>query len=184
MKGKFKEIVSKFPGWLDMLQKSPFFSRDQLQSGIWRRVHVCYLIFPFVGNDSSHPSTWILRIPYITGDHMAMTVHHALTCSSSDIETYIIPGGFFCFLDHPLTIPDQFEYRTFFLTCQVKKILHMTKRDHQHMSFGHRIPVPTGIAEPVLCNDHVSGRGTEGTGSCIHALFHSSPASFIPHKSA
>jgi len=23
MKGKFKEIVSKFPGWLDLLQKSP-----------------------------------------------------------------------------------------------------------------------------------------------------------------
>jgi len=65
-----------------------------------------------------------------------------------------------------------------------QKILHMTKRDHQHMSFGHGIPVPTGIAEPVLCNDNVSGRGTEGTGSCIHALFHSSPASFIPHKSA
>jgi hypothetical protein len=32
MKGKFKEIVSKFPGWLDMLQKSPSFSRDQLKS--------------------------------------------------------------------------------------------------------------------------------------------------------
>jgi hypothetical protein len=60
----------------------------------------------------------------------------------------------------------------------------MAERDHQHMSSGHRIPVPAGIAEPVLCNDHVSGWGTEGTGSCIHALFHSPPASFIPHKSA
>ena len=52
---------------------------------------------------------------------MAMTVHNGLASNSSDIETDIVPGGFFCFLDHPLTVPDQFEYRTFFLTGQVKK---------------------------------------------------------------
>ena len=135
MKGKFKEIVSKFPGWLDMLQKSPFFSRDQLQSGIWRRVHVCYLIFPFVGNNSSYSPTGILRITGITGDHMAMTVHNGLASNSSDIETDIVPGRFFCFLDHSLTFPNQFKYRTFFLTCQVKKIRRMPERDHQHVSF-------------------------------------------------
>jgi hypothetical protein len=95
---------------------------------------------------------------------MAMTVHHGLASDSSDIETYIVTGRFFRFLDHPLAVSDQFEYRTFFLTGQIKKILHMTERDHQHMSFGYRIPVPTGIAKPVLCNDHVSGWGTEGAG--------------------
>jgi hypothetical protein len=100
-----------------------------------------------------------------------MTVHHRLAGNRSDIEPDIVAGGFFRFLDDPLTIPDQFEYRTFFLTGQVKKILHMAERDHQHMPSGHRIPVPTGIAEPVLCNDHVSGWGTEGTG---HLYFHPS----------
>jgi hypothetical protein len=44
-----------------------------------------------------------------------------LASNSSNIETNIIPGGFFCFLDHPLAVLDQFEYRTFFLTGQVKK---------------------------------------------------------------
>ena len=57
-------------------------------------------------------------------------MHHALACSSSDIETYIVAGGFFCFLDHPLAVPDQFEYRTFFLTGHVKKILHMAEHFH------------------------------------------------------
>jgi hypothetical protein len=95
---------------------------------------------------------------------MAMTVHNGLAGNSSDIEPDIIPGRFFCFLDHPLAVPDQFEYRTFFLTGQVKKILHMAEWYYQHMSFGYRIPIPTGIAKPVLCNDHVSGRGTERTG--------------------
>jgi hypothetical protein len=49
---------------------------------------------------------------------MAMTVHNGLAGNSSDIEPDIIRGGFFCFLDHLLTFPDQFKYRTFFLTCQ------------------------------------------------------------------
>ena len=125
---------------------------------------MAFSITLFLGNNSSHSATGILSISRITGDHMAMTVHNGLASNSSDIETDIITGGFFCFLDHPLTVPHQFKYRTFFLTGQVKKILHMTKRDYQHMSFGHRIPVPTGIAKPVLCNDRVSGWGTEGTG--------------------
>jgi hypothetical protein len=51
-----------------------------------------------------------------------------------------------------------------FLIGQVKKILHMAERDYQHMSPGHRMPVPTGIAEPVLCNDHIGRWGTEVTG--------------------
>jgi len=74
-----------------------------------------------MGNDPSHSSSWILGITGIPGNHMAMTVHNCLAGNSSDIETDIVTGGFFCFLDHPLTVPDQFEYRTFFLTGQVKK---------------------------------------------------------------
>jgi hypothetical protein len=42
MKGKFKEIVSKFPGWLDLLQKSQSFSRDQLQSVPDHGIYVFY----------------------------------------------------------------------------------------------------------------------------------------------
>jgi hypothetical protein len=104
----------------------------------------------------------------MTGDYMAMTVHNGLASSSSDIETDVVTSGSFCFLDHLLAVTNQFEYRTFFLTGQVKKILHMTKRDYQHMSFGNRIPVPTGIAKPVLCYDNVSPWGTEGAGHRFH----------------
>ena len=42
MKGKFKEIVSKFPGWLDMLQKSPSLSRDQLQNVPGSGIYIFY----------------------------------------------------------------------------------------------------------------------------------------------
>lgn len=42
MRGEFKEIVSKFPGWLDMLQKSPSFSRDQLKNVPNRGIYVFY----------------------------------------------------------------------------------------------------------------------------------------------
>jgi predicted GIY-YIG superfamily endonuclease len=42
MKGKFKEIVSKFPGWLYMLQKSPSLSRDQLRNVPDRGIYVFY----------------------------------------------------------------------------------------------------------------------------------------------
>ena len=42
MKGKFKEIVSKFPGWLDLLQKSQSFSRDQLQNVPDHGIYVFY----------------------------------------------------------------------------------------------------------------------------------------------
>ena len=42
MKRKFEEIVSKFPGWLDLLQKSQSFSRDQLQSVPDNGIYVFY----------------------------------------------------------------------------------------------------------------------------------------------
>jgi hypothetical protein len=42
MKGKFKEIISKFPGWLDVLQKSPSLSRDQSQSVPDHGIYVFY----------------------------------------------------------------------------------------------------------------------------------------------
>ena len=32
MRGEFDEIVSKFPGWLDTLKKSPALARNQLQN--------------------------------------------------------------------------------------------------------------------------------------------------------
>jgi len=32
MKGEFDEIVRKFPGWLEMLKRSPALARDQLQN--------------------------------------------------------------------------------------------------------------------------------------------------------
>ena len=124
-----------------------------------------------MGDDSSYSPTGILSITGIPGDHMAMTVHNGLASNSSDIETDIVPAGFFCFFDNLLTVTDQFEYRSFFLTGQVKKILYMAERDHEHMSSGHRIPVPTGIAEPVLCNDHVSRWRTEETD---HGRLHAS----------
>ena len=42
MKGKFKEIVDKFPGWLDTLQKSPAFSRDQIKNVPNQGIYVFY----------------------------------------------------------------------------------------------------------------------------------------------
>ncbi|MEN6444017.1 MAG: hypothetical protein ABFC71_09740 [Methanoregula sp.] len=42
MKGEFNEIVGKFPGWLDRLQKSPSFSRDQLQNVPDQGIYVFY----------------------------------------------------------------------------------------------------------------------------------------------
>ena len=82
---------------------------------------MAFSITLFSRNNPSNSSSWILSIAGITGNHMAMTVHNGLAGNSSDIETNIVTSGFFCFLDHPLTVPDQFEYRTFFLTGQVKK---------------------------------------------------------------
>ena len=42
MKGKFKEIVSKFPGWLDTLRKSASFSKDQLKEVPNKGIYVFY----------------------------------------------------------------------------------------------------------------------------------------------
>ena len=42
MKGDFNEFVGKFPEWLDMLQKSPSLSRDQLQNVPDRGIYVFY----------------------------------------------------------------------------------------------------------------------------------------------
>jgi hypothetical protein len=74
-----------------------------------------------------------------------MAVHNGLASGSSNIEPDIVPGGFRIFFDYPFTFTDQSQYRTFFLTGQVEKILHMTEQDHQHMTFGNRKPVLTGI---------------------------------------
>jgi hypothetical protein len=87
---------------------------------------------------------------------MAMTVHDGLAGNRSDVETDIITSGLFCFLDHLLTVTHKFEYRIFFLAGQGKKILHMAERDYKHMSSGHRIPVPAGIAKAVLGSDYIS----------------------------
>jgi hypothetical protein len=105
-----------------------------------------------------------------------MTMHNGLAGSSSDVETDVITRGLFCFLDHPLTVADKFEYRIFFLAGQGKKILHMAERDYQHMASGHRIPVPTGIAKAVLCSDYISGWGTKITGH--DRLLHPYPLSY------
>ena len=42
MKGDFKEIVDKFPLWLDRLQKSPSLSRDQLGTVPNQGIYVYY----------------------------------------------------------------------------------------------------------------------------------------------
>ncbi|MDP2795980.1 MAG: hypothetical protein Q8N94_00530 [Methanoregula sp.] len=42
MKGEFVEITSKFPGWLDLLKKSPAFSRDLFQNVPNRGIYVYY----------------------------------------------------------------------------------------------------------------------------------------------
>jgi hypothetical protein len=42
MKGKFKEIVDKFPGLLNELQNSPSFTRDELKSTLDQGIYVFY----------------------------------------------------------------------------------------------------------------------------------------------
>jgi hypothetical protein len=56
---------------------------------------------------------------------MAMTVHNGLASGESNIESDIVPVRFRIFFDHPLTVTNQSEYRTFFLTGQVKEIRFM-----------------------------------------------------------
>jgi hypothetical protein len=42
MKGEFEEIVRKFPGWLDLLQKSPPLSREKLGTVPNKGIYVYY----------------------------------------------------------------------------------------------------------------------------------------------
>ncbi|MDD4137071.1 MAG: hypothetical protein PHT99_04140 [Methanoregula sp.] len=42
MKGEFEDIVKKFPGWLDLLQKSPALSREQLGTVPNQGIYVYY----------------------------------------------------------------------------------------------------------------------------------------------
>ncbi len=42
MKGEFKEMIDKFPGWLDRLQKSPSFSRDEIKNVPNQGIYVFY----------------------------------------------------------------------------------------------------------------------------------------------
>jgi hypothetical protein len=129
-----------------------------------------------VGDNASHPASGVFSVSFIPGDYMAMAVHHGLAGSSSYIEPDIVPEGFWIFFDHPLTVTSQFEYRTFFLTGQVEEIRFMAERDYQHMSSGHRILIPAGIAYCIHGDDHVSGWGTERAGYLrLHA---SNPLTF------
>ncbi len=42
MNGKFKEMTEKFPGWLDRLQKSPSFTRDEIKKMPNQGIYVFY----------------------------------------------------------------------------------------------------------------------------------------------
>lgn len=42
MKGKFEEIISKFPGWLHVLKKSPSFTREELKNVPEKGIYVFY----------------------------------------------------------------------------------------------------------------------------------------------
>ena len=94
---------------------------------------------------------------------MAVAVENGLACCSTDIHADIVTIGVEIFdKDLPAHF-DKVEEGEFLFRGQGKKVRGVPVRHEEEVPLADRVPVPAGIAEPVLFNNIVGKRLAERT---------------------
>jgi len=108
---------------------------------------------PLPRHNSPHPTSRLLHIPNISGNHMTMAVHHRLSGRHTDVKPDVVPGRLEIFLDHFFALIDQSKHSMFLISRHQEKIRNMPEWDYKQVPVVDRVAVPTGIAEIILRYD-------------------------------
>lgn len=87
-----------------------------------------------MGYHPTDPAAGMIGVASIARDDVDVAVHHSLTGSMAYVEPDIVAVRCILFIDEFFTLVEQFEEGTSFIVCQIETILHMAKRDHEHVA--------------------------------------------------